>query len=155
MSERLSGNTGNQRTMTYQNAGNWFTTPNQCLANYNFTTKQWNPPATNVTPGPRAWAGVRWPDGGMGFGGLTTNAPPNSVSCAWQAHDAQNGLYPPSSNHTGGVNALFGDGSVRFLSDNINVGNLNANGTGIVGVSPFGVFGALGSRAGGETASEN
>ena len=49
-------------------------------------------------------------DGGMGFGGLTTNAPPNSVSCAWQAHDAQNGLYPPSSNHSGGVNAVMGDG---------------------------------------------
>ena len=155
MSERLRGNTGVQRTMTFQNAGNWFTTPNQCLANFNFALKQWNPPTTNTTPGPRAWAGLRWPDGGMGFGGLTTNAPPNSVSCAWNAHDAQNGLYPPSSNHTGGVNALMGDGSVLFINDNIDVGNLNASGVSIPGQSPFGVFGALGTRNGGETVSTN
>jgi prepilin-type processing-associated H-X9-DG protein len=155
MSERLRGNTGNQRTMTYQNGGSWFTTPNQCLSQYNFVTKQWIPPTTNTTPGPRAWAGVRWSDGGMGFGGLTTNAPPNSVSCAWNAHDAQNGLYPPSSNHTGGVNAVMGDGSVRFISDNINVGNLNASGVSNVGVSPYGVFGALGTRNAGESVSDN
>ncbi len=155
MSERLRGDTGNQRTMTYQAAGNWFTTPNQCVANFDFSTQQWNPPSTSATPGPRAWAGVRWSDGGMGFTGLTTNAPPNSVSCAWNAHDAQNGVYPPSSNHTGGVNAAMGDGSVRFIRDNINVGNQNANGTAITGISPYGVFGALGSRRGRETAVDN
>jgi prepilin-type N-terminal cleavage/methylation domain-containing protein/prepilin-type processing-associated H-X9-DG protein len=155
MSERLRGNTGIARTMTYQNAGDWFTTPNQCLSLFNNATKQWTSGTTSTTPGPRAWAGVRWPDGGMGFGGLTTNAPPNSVSCAWQAHDAQNGLYPPSSNHSGGVNAVMGDGSVRFIRDSINVGNLNASGVGITGISPFGVFGAMGTRNGGETVTDN
>jgi prepilin-type N-terminal cleavage/methylation domain-containing protein/prepilin-type processing-associated H-X9-DG protein len=153
MSERLRGTTSDQRTMTFQNAGAWFTTPNQCLANFDRANNRWNPSATNATPGPRAWAGVRWPDGGMGFGGLTTNAPPNSVSCAWNAHDAQNGLYPPSSNHSGGVNVCMGDGSVRFLSDRIDVGNLNARGTGLAGIGPFGVFGALGTRSGGEAVS--
>ena len=93
--------------------------------------------------------------GGMGFGGLTTNAPPNSVSCAWNNHDAQNGLYPPSSNHSGGVNAVMGDGSVRFIRDSINVGNLNASGRGLNGMSPFGVFGAMGTRAGGESVTDN
>jgi prepilin-type processing-associated H-X9-DG protein len=68
----------------------------------------------------------------------------------WNDHDAQNGLYPPSSNHSGGVNALMGDGSVRFIRDGINVGNLNATGTGLGGISPYGVFGALGTRRGGE-----
>jgi prepilin-type N-terminal cleavage/methylation domain-containing protein/prepilin-type processing-associated H-X9-DG protein len=154
MSERIRGNAGDQRSMTYQNAGNWFTTPNQCLQNFNFTTRQWVPNSTSATPGPRAWAGVRWSDGGMGFAGLTTNAPPNSVSCAWQAHDAQNGLYPPSSKHSGGVNALMGDGSVRYIRDSINVGNQNANGTGLTGPTPFGVLGALGTRSGGETVNE-
>src|SRR5262245_57407053 len=85
MSERLRGNANDQRTMTYQDAGTWFTTPNQCQGNFNFTLRQWNQPSTAVSPGPKAWAGVRWSDGGMGFGGLTTNAPPNSVSCAWNA----------------------------------------------------------------------
>jgi prepilin-type processing-associated H-X9-DG protein len=156
MSERVRGTTAIQKTMTYQNAGNpWFSTPAECLSNFNTTTQSWNPATTNTTPGPRAWAGVRWPDGGMGFGGLTTNAPPNSVSCAQNAHDAQNGLYPPSSNHSGGVNAVMGDGSVRFIRDSINTGNLNASGIGITGISPFGVFGAMGSRNGGETVSDN
>src|SRR5437763_1071790 len=82
-----------------------------------------------------------WPDGGPGYAGLTTNAPPNTPSCAWNAADAQNGLYPPSSNHSGGVNVLMGDGSVRFVANNIDVGNQNAKGTGLTGPSPFGVFG--------------
>jgi prepilin-type N-terminal cleavage/methylation domain-containing protein/prepilin-type processing-associated H-X9-DG protein len=148
MSERIRGNTGVARSMTLQRAGGWFTTPNQCLVNWDGV--QWLTPTET-----RAWAGVRWPDGGMGFGGLTTNAPPNSVSCAWNAHDAQNGLYPPSSNHTGGVNALMGDGSVRFISNSINTGNLAANGTALQGPSPYGVFGALGTKSGGETNTAN
>jgi prepilin-type N-terminal cleavage/methylation domain-containing protein/prepilin-type processing-associated H-X9-DG protein len=149
MSERLRGNGNIARTRTYHQAGGWFTTPNQCLSKFNFSTKQW------VAGSLGNWAGVRWSDGGMGFGGLTTNAPPNTVSCAWNAHDAQNGLYPPSSNHSGGVNAVMGDGSVRFISDSINVGNLNASGTSLNGISPFGVFGAMGTRSGGESVSTN
>ncbi len=149
MAERIRGNAQIQRTLTGYNAGTWFTTPNQCLSLYNTTTRTWS----GVTLG--TWAGVRWPDGGMGFGGLTTNAPPNSVSCAWNAHDAQNGLYPMSSNHSGGCNALMGDGSVRFIRDAINAGDPNANGTGLTGISPFGVLGALGTRAGGETINDN
>jgi prepilin-type N-terminal cleavage/methylation domain-containing protein len=146
-SERIRGNAQDRATLTTHQAGSWFTTPNGCLSLYNTTTKTWSG-GTQA-----AWAGVRWPDGGMGFGGLTTNAPPNSVSCAWNAHDAQNGLYPPSSRHPGGVLALMGDGSVRFIPQTINVGNLNATGTGLVGPSPFGVFGAMGTRAGTESIS--
>lgn len=143
MSERRRPSTGVEVTMTGQQSGAWFTTPNGCLTQYNRTTKVW-------AIGRSAWAGVRWADGGMGFGGLTTNAPPNSVSCAHNAHDAQNGLYPPSSSHPNGVLALMGDGSVRFISQTINCGNLDATGTGLTGISPFGVFGAMGSRNGGE-----
>jgi prepilin-type N-terminal cleavage/methylation domain-containing protein/prepilin-type processing-associated H-X9-DG protein len=149
MSERLRGNSQRARTRTRHAGGAWFTTPNQCLALFNTQTQQWS--SGNLGN----WAGVRWSDGGMGFGGLTTNAPPNSVSCAWNAHDAQNGLYPPSSNHSGGVNAVMGDGSVRFVPDGISVGNLNATGTGLSGPSPFGVFGAMGTRSGSEPVSMN
>jgi hypothetical protein len=145
MGERLRGNGAVPRTRTMMNAGGWFTTPNQCLSNYDAAARAWT-----GSPGLGNWSGVRWPDGGMGFGGLTTNAPPNSVSCAWNNHDAQPGLYPPSSNHPGGVTMIMGDAAIRFVSDSIDVGNLNASATGLSGASPFGVFGAMGSRAGAE-----
>lgn len=147
MSERRRPVAAIPVTRTGQNSGNWFTTPNGCLSLYNRTTKTWS----GVTQSD--WAGVRWADGGMGFAGFTTNAPPNSVSCAWGAHDAQPGLYPPSSNHPNGVMAVMGDGSVRFISQTINCGDLNATGTGLSGMSPFGVFGAMGTRVGGEPRS--
>jgi prepilin-type processing-associated H-X9-DG protein len=150
MSERLRGSTLTENRLTYSNAGSWFTTPNQCLILYDKTTQRWLTGYARLG----AWAGARWPDGGMGFGGLTTNAPPNSVSCAWNDHDAQNGLYPASSNHSGGVNALMGDGSVRFIRNSISVGNLDASGVSMSGPSPYGVYGAMGTRASGEVVSE-
>lgn len=50
---------------------------------------------------------------------------------------------------------LLGDGSVRFISENIDSGNLVQNHTtAINGKSPYGVWGALGSVNGGETIGE-
>jgi hypothetical protein len=56
-----------------------------------------------------------------------------------------------SSWHPGGVNALFGYGSVHFANETIETGS----GTKIVlsVESPFGVWGALGSIAGGDNGS--
>jgi len=148
MGERVRANGNEPFTRTFTNAGAWFSTPNQCLVNFNVAARTW------VGSGSLGnWSGVRWPDGGMGFGGLTTNAPPNSVSCAWNSHDAQNGLYPMSSRHTGGANVVMGDGSVRFIPNGINVGNLDAPGVGLAGFSPYGVLGALGTRNGDEAVS--
>jgi prepilin-type processing-associated H-X9-DG protein len=59
-----------------------------------------------------------------------------------------------SSNHTGGANVVMGDGSVRFIPNGINVGNLNAPGIGLTTFSPYGVLGALGTRNGGEPVTE-
>ncbi len=146
MGERIRGDNTRQITGTLHNAGGWFTTPAQCLANFNMATRTWNTGAGVIG----YWSGVRWPDGGMGFAGLTTNAPPNSVSCAWNSHDAQNGLYPMSSQHPGGANVVMGDGSVRFIQNNINVGDLNVPGVGLTSFSPYGVLGAMGTRNGGE-----
>jgi hypothetical protein len=148
MAERRRPLGGRNETMTGHNGGGWFTTPDACTSKFDRASNTW----TGATPA--GWAGVRWPDGGMGFAGLTTNAPPNSVACAWNSHDAQNGLYPPSSQHPGVVNAVMGDGSVRSISDSIDCGNGSSTGTGLNGRSPFGVFGSLGSRGGGETSAE-
>ena len=52
----------------------------------------------------------------------------------------------------GGVNALFADGSVHFISETIDAGNQGApEVTG--GASPYGVCGALGTINGGEVSS--
>jgi prepilin-type N-terminal cleavage/methylation domain-containing protein/prepilin-type processing-associated H-X9-DG protein len=87
--------------------------------------------------------------------GFTTLTPPNSPMCTYdQPSDLHNrwGVFPPVSNHSGGVNVGLLDGSVRFISDTINCGNLNAAAV-KTGASPFGIWGALGSPDGGETVS--
>ncbi len=101
--------------------------------------------------------GYRWGDGGAFFSAFSTAVRPNSASCFFGGASHWNdGFFTASSRHTGGVHCLMGDGAVRFVSENINTGNQAAAppaGTG-GGVSPYGVWGALGSRAGSETVSD-
>ena len=59
-------------------------------------------------------------------------------------------ILPPTSLHTGGVNAARADGSVTFYSDTIDSGNLTRRAIDSVGASPYGVWGALGTKSGGE-----
>ncbi|GHT28154.1 hypothetical protein FACS18942_08340 [Planctomycetales bacterium] len=63
------------------------------------------------------------------------------------------GLFAASSQHTGGVNTGFGDGSVRFVSETIDTGNQLDTATNPKSGSPsiYGVWGALGTRDGGES----
>jgi type II secretory pathway pseudopilin PulG len=85
-----------------------------------------------------------------------TVLPPNSGSCESNWSD---GYFSATSNHSGGVNGLLGDASVRFISETINCATAgtpgqNFNGGGNnqpKGESPFGVWGALGSINGGES----
>jgi prepilin-type N-terminal cleavage/methylation domain-containing protein len=104
--------------------------------------------------------GYRWGDGAAFFHGVTTILPPNSAVCmigdpAWQNGGGhyQAGIWTATSEHVGGVHCLFADGAVRFVSDNIDAGNKAAiapadTGT---GPSPYGVWGALGTKSAGET----
>lgn len=62
-------------------------------------------------------------------------------------------LIPPSSRHAGGVNAGRADGSVSFITNSIDAGNLSMTET-LSGQSPYGVWGALGSKSGGEVVTE-
>ncbi len=105
-------------------------------------------------------AGYRWADGAAFFQAFTTILPPNTSVCLLGNSDNWRdtgghygpGIWTPSSEHTGGVMTSNADGSVHFISENIDTGNL-----GIVappdlgtGVSPYGVWGALGTKSGGE-----
>lgn len=154
LSERRRGVAGSRDiSMTYLQAGSWFTTPNQCRATFDFASRSFpaSVPAADIQP----WSGSRWHDGGSGFSGISTNAGPNSSpACVYVRWDAGSGMYPPSSAHSGGVVAVFGDASVRFITNSIDTGNQNANGTNLTGPSPFGVFGAMGTRAGEEVFSQ-
>lgn len=105
--------------------------------------------------------------GYFGFSGrapdtsFTTTLPPNSPSCSNSATSRDTwGTFAPTSNHSGGVNAGLFDGSVRFVGDTINW----VSSTGLVtagqpdqklngGQSEFGIWGGMGTIAGGESVS--
>ncbi len=111
----------------------------------------------------RTWSGTRWPDGAPAFTGCTTQLGPNKGSYVQGGWDGEDGIYEPTSKHTGGVLALMGDGAVQFFSENIDTGFTACPGpdspaarSGVCtpfsqfGRSPFGIWGALGSVKGGE-----
>lgn len=100
--------------------------------------------------------GVSWAAGYLLHTGFNTVLPPNGPSClASKGEWASPAVLPPQSHHPGGVNAGMADGSVRFISETIDTGNLalpeaqpwtRSN----YRNSPYGVWGALGSIDGGE-----
>lgn len=113
--------------------------------------------------------GEAWFLGVPTFTAFLTVMPPNSPSCVsselTDAFEYNSGILNASSNHTGGVNALRGDGSVSFVSDTVSTTDSSLSATdlnnkiskfmeknGASGKSPFGVWGALGSVNGGESA---
>jgi len=110
----------------------------------------------DYTAGPTVSAsrGARWSRGFMHYTGVNTILPPNSPSCAGGGFDS-GGIYSVTSRHVGGAHVLMGDGAVRFVSDNVDSGNLAAADPRTVGEkSPYGVWGSLGSIGGGETVGE-
>lgn len=101
----------------------------------------------------KARFGSLWTDAQIERVGFNTVLAPNAVSCVSDANtnaDSPGGVANAGSYHPGGVNALLMDGSVRFISDNINTGNTSLPPV-AGGPSPYGVWGALGSASGGET----
>lgn len=133
-------------------------TPTGCAAFYNRATQSYlitASPTNDTAPGYRSYAGNAF------FAAVSTCLPPNSANCYDTANNPgtsehwQPGIFSASSWHVGGVQVLYMDGSVRFISDNIDTGNLStalpaANSS---SQSPYGVWGAVGTRAGGEVAT--
>jgi len=125
--------------------------------------------------------GRRWGDAHATFTNVWTVLPPNSPT-VHRINDAGSNpevwsIVPPSSNHPGGVSTVAADASYRFVSNSVDTSSnppprkpgITATGLslayadiqgiytadhvrGYSGVSPWGVWGAYGSKSGGESA---
>jgi prepilin-type processing-associated H-X9-DG protein len=111
---------------------------------------------TSGAPEKNAWQRcMKWTDGQPGRSAFNTIMPPNSPTCSPNGSNDAWAILTVSSNHPNGVNAGFFDGSVHFISENINTNGSpdHTQGPTLTGQSPCGVWGALGSIAGGEAVS--
>lgn len=100
-------------------------TPNVCKTQA--ISKQYTTAATH-----QVYPGQMWNNGMAFFAACTTNIPPNGASCIQVNPNPPNGtggamsyangsgIYTISSRHTGGAQCLMGDGTVRFMNENIN-----------------------------------
>lgn len=101
--------------------------------------------------------GAWWYAGFYHLQNFNTCLPPNGPVCV-QANQFGFSILSTRSKHPGGVQSLFADGAVTFVSENIDAGNAAAAGPAVQDstapisgmASPYGVWGALGSRLGGE-----
>jgi prepilin-type processing-associated H-X9-DG protein len=115
-------------------------------------------------------AGGRWGQSSMMTTLFTTALPPNSPSCSATSNQqlgfSASGIVSASSRHPGGANVALADASVRFISETINArtpaiaeptpATATNNVTGVCdfsGQSPYGVWGAMGSKDGSESVS--
>ena len=117
-----------------------FVMPNQTSLDNTFQTCSGTDPQT-ATP-LTSKQGYSWVMGEMCCTTYNHVAPPNTISCAGQPFPGTMAnmamQVPPSSYHTGGVNVLFADGGVRFITNGISLTTWRA----------------LGTRNGGETATD-
>ena len=105
--------------------------------------------------------GQRWGDAHDPYTLFWTIMPPNAPTCSRGNENSVRST--ASSYHSGGVNVCMGDGAVKFVSDTVNCGDLSKDTYDVVenksrpqdygGKSIYGVWGAMGSAAGGETTS--
>ncbi|MFG0287316.1 MAG: DUF1559 domain-containing protein [Rhodopirellula sp. JB044] len=95
--------------------------------------------------------GYAWADARLSYSGCMTIMPPNSPSCSRVGENEQ-AIVSMGSRHQGGCHVLMADGAVKFITDSIEAGTQSD--TPATGAeSPYGLWGALGTRASRETIS--
>jgi prepilin-type N-terminal cleavage/methylation domain-containing protein/prepilin-type processing-associated H-X9-DG protein len=122
----------------------------------------WDPAQLGFqTGGTQNNRGYKWAHGRPFQTGMTTILPPNRELC--MRGSTGRGIFPPSSRHQGGCHVLMADGAVVFITDSIEAGDQTAptvhrNGpatyTAAGSESPYGLWGALGTKASKETIEE-
>ena len=113
-----------------------------------------NPADSNFLTGNTSggYRGMRICDGRYCMGDFSTVLPPNSPSCSAGNYTSGWVTGSATSEHSGGVNAVLYDGSVRFISETIDCGQGTVkHSSPYRGPSIYGVWGALGTCNGGET----
>jgi prepilin-type processing-associated H-X9-DG protein len=110
-------------------------------------------------------SGKVWMDGTAALAVFNTILPPNSPSGGLNVWNEV--ILSASSNHSGGVNCLFADGSVHFIAETIQTQHLDQLPSGVYGYygaagnqtqhyrgqSIYGIWGALGSACADDTAT--
>lgn len=108
--------------------------------------------------------GYRWADSRALYTQMKTILPPNREQCNARHHGGD-GVVPPGSRHQGGCHVLMADGAVIFITDSIEAGNSRAETVWYRNAnhvssnppgsrSPYGLWGAMGTRASSETIAE-
>ena len=147
------------------------TNPSACSGDANPERPQfWRPTLTNgaFAGGTDERRGYRWSGGLAIYSGFNTILPPNRELCGDQNSMGTGGIgeemiVTAGSRHQGGAHVLMGDGAVKFITDSIEAGDStheivwngftdpdSAPGS----MSPYGLWGALGTRAVKETIEE-
>jgi len=121
------------------------------------------PGDTGCTPPDPLWynqhdaRGMSWANFRHNSTAMFTILPPNSENCVGVWIDAA-GTMPASSHHQGGAHILMGDGAVIFMTDSVEAGDRRAGAVRRFGnmlvpgrepgaESPYGLWGALGTKA--------
>ncbi|MFG0265555.1 MAG: DUF1559 domain-containing protein [Rhodopirellula sp. JB055] len=102
--------------------------------------------------------GMKWAYGSPVSQQVFTILTPNSPLCINNTNIVSIATSPMGSRHQGGCHVLMGDGAVKFITDSIDAGNANRGQVGahaqhndpesVPGAeSPYGLWGALGTRS--------
>ena len=120
----------------------------------------WSAGVTTLLPENQS-RGFRWASANFPYSVMNTILPPNREVCL-AIGQTGNGICPPSSRHQGGCHVLMADGATIFITDSVEAGDsrngtvrLNRTGNRTPGSpSPYGLWGALGTKASKETIEE-
>ncbi|TWT82734.1 hypothetical protein CA13_41970 [Planctomycetes bacterium CA13] len=158
-------------TVALRNPGNWVSlrdNPKNCSGAIDpLRPRFWDSSIVQITTGNPSnnqldnvnrSRGYRWCHGVPQMTGFSTILPPNSELCQL-GNDSAESQGSISSRHQGGAHVLMADGAVKFITESIEAGSSRsgivwARGTGTQAPgfeSPFGLWGALGTRASKET----